>query len=58
MAPMPSKGLGNPLKAINKKFQWPYFQNSYHGDLEEKNWLPVLKAKENQARRRNYISLE
>ena len=56
MAPMPSKGLGNPLKALNKKFQWPYFKNSYHGELEEKNWLPVLKAKEIKASRGNYVS--
>lgn len=56
MAPMPSKGLGNPLKALNKKFQWLYFKNSYHGELEEKNWLPVSKPKENQVRRGNSVS--
>jgi hypothetical protein len=56
MAPMPSKVFENPLKALKKKFQWSYFKNSYHGKLEEINWLPVLKAKENQVRRWNYVS--
>jgi hypothetical protein len=58
MTPMPSKGLGNPLKALNKKFQWLYFKNSYHGELEEKNCLPVSKAKENQVHRGNSVSRE